>query len=100
VNLVAMSVVVAAAKVMINVVVAVARFHQVHAPVVVGGVEHAVKVVAVPIAKAVVAILAALAAGGRASASGLWVTLSAVAVFLLEIVGHLLEAGVRSFASH
>jgi len=97
---VAMSVVVSAAKVMVNVVVPVARFHQVHAPVVVGGVEHAVKVVAVPIAKAVVAILAALAAGRRASASGLWVTLSAVAVFLLEIVGHLLEAGVRSFASH
>lgn len=95
-----MSVVVAAAKVMVNVVVAVARLHQVHAPVVVGFVEHAVKVVPVPIAKAVVAILAALAAGGRASTRGLRVALSAVAVFLLEIVGHLLEAGVGRFASH
>ena len=95
-----MSVVVPAAKVMIDVVVAVAGLHQVHAPVVVGGVEHAVKVVPVPVAKAVVAILTALAAGRRTSTSGLRVTLSAITMFLFKVVGHLLEASVRCFASH
>ena len=96
----AMSVVVPAAKVMIDVVVAVAGLHQVHAPVMVGGVEHAVKVVPVPVAEAVVAILATLAAGRWTSTSGLGVTLSAIAVFLFEVVGHLLEASVRCFAPH